>query len=221
MKSILFWLVVIGLLLYGGYSIFYGESPIKNVKEQLTAGENLSSAFVVEPAILNDSLWKDVLIGSWEFTMHQPNPKYINVVKGIIKYGADGTFSRNATYTHYGYNRFSTSVYDESPGIYDSHIIIRSGIKNQGRWKVGNETWTETTTSCTSKRAINEKHSRVKYYDSSPCSFFPKGGKLVYGTKEKDFERSILESFKSDYIFIKNRNFNTGSEGYIRLSKID
>lgn len=220
-KSIAFWGVILLLLLYGGYSLFFGSSPVgdgirafqgEDDGESSLVGNLMSS--IASPDILPDSLWEENLVGTWNMTYSEENSEYIDEIEGQVTYKADGTFSRIATYTHYGSNPGAyQEPYQNRPEVRDYFIILRSGLKNSGRWTVTDELWIESIRSCSSKRAINSKYPRQRYYDSNPCSFFPKGGRVAFGTKDVDYDRYTLTKFQKDYIEIEHKNFETGGKG--------
>lgn len=227
-KSIAFWGAVLLLLLYGGYSLFFGSSPVSDVTSSFQNEGDEEPSFVASiistvssPDILPDSMWKDNLVGTWTMHYVEQNSEYIDQIDGQVTYKPDGTFSRIATYTHYGYNKYQHErPYGRSPYQGDDYIITRSGLKNAGRWIVKDKLWVESITTCSSKRAINSKFPRLRYYDSNPCSFFPKGGKVTFGSKDVDYDKYTLKKFQENSIQIEHQNFETGGKGtyyFIRL----
>lgn len=235
-KSIIFWVGILCLLVYGGYSIFYDSSPVNDGINYLSSDREQSEIEKEEEGIVStianklatltilpDSLWEETLVGTWNMVYQEQNSEYIDQIKGEVTYNEDGTFSRIATYTHYGNNGLYDKPYGSNPGIYDGQIIVRSGIKNRGRWKVEGEVWIENISTCSSKRAVNNRHSNHisrRYLNQAPCSFFPKGGTVIFGTRDADYDKYTLTKFQRDVIEVERKNFQTDGTGTYRFYRI-
>jgi hypothetical protein len=229
MKGKLVVVAIVLALLYGGYFIFYGSSPVGDVVESLSSEEQeasyaLGSEFEEgksEPSGPPENLERRAtLVGTWAFDYVTKNAQFIDRIKGTVKYNEDGTFSRTATYTHYGSDpNHHRDMYRRSPQMINGHIITRGGVKYSGTWAAYDDIWTETSSNCVGKITITKLSGLgAPFYGSNPCDYFD-SGIIKYGTREAGFQSWNLKKFTANEILLSFEDFENGGNGSLVFKK--
>lgn len=229
MKGKLVVVAIVLALFYGGYSIFYGSSPVGDLAESLSSEDQQEASYALGSDLENEDVElssssenlerKTILLGRWQFDYQNKTVQFIDRIKGEVTYKDDGTFSKTGTYTHYGSNPNGyPDMYLSTPRMVNGHIIARGGVTYSGTWYAYDNTWSEVSNNCRNKITITKKNSSSPYYGSSPCSFFPEG-EIKYGAVEAGFTKWELKEFSERRILFEFEDFDTGGSGFLLFEK--